>query len=225
MTVPKPAPRAQHNIEPAYRRRDIWMVCEDPEHPPIGTELWSNRPALIVSNDVSNRRSGFVQIVYMTTSSRKRSGPVHIDLGSPLADGRQSMALCEQIHTVDTSRLLRRIGQVGKTVMSEVDAAMTFALSIHADTRTNPMFRKWESHLKNTDADLAEEIAALSARTTDERVEALQRALKTVSAQRDAYKVLSESQQNIGDLLQTVEATLHDTPATEHPAAEQDDAA
>lgn len=225
MTVPKPAPRAPHALAPAYHRRDIWMVCEDPEHPPIGTELWSNRPALIVSNDVSNRRSGFVQIVYMTTSSRKRSGPVHIDLGSPLSDSRQSMALCEQIHTVDTSRLLRRIGQVGKSVMSEVDAAMMFSLSINADTRTNPMFRKWESHLKNTGADLAEEIAALSARTTDERVETLQRALLTITAQRDAYKALSESQPGIDDLLQAVETTLGSTSSHPSTPSEQDDAA
>lgn len=224
MSVPKPSPRPENSdtLTPSYCRRDIWMVAEDTEHPPVGTELWSNRPALIVSNDVSNKRSGFVQVVYMTTSSRKRSGPTHIDLGSPLKDGHQAMALCEQIHTVDTSRLMRRMGQINKTVMSEVDAAMMFALSIGSDTRTNPMFRKWESHIKNTGIDLAQEISALSAKTIDERVGALQNALLAVTTQRDAYKVLAEGQASIDGLLEVVQSTLsasHPKPHEENNAA------
>lgn len=191
-----------------YRRGDIWMVNEDPENPPVGTELWSNRPGIIVSNDVSNKRSGFVQIVYMSTSSKKRSGPVHIPVGSPLSDGREAMALCEQIHTVDVSRLRRKKGFLPRQIMNEIDSALMFSLSIGTETRTNTMFRKWESHIKEHGIDMAEEISAMSVRTTDQRVEALTRALQLIAAERDAYKTLYESAGTLPEVLDSAHALL-----------------
>lgn len=202
--------------KPTYRRGDIWFVTRDTQNPPIGTELWADRPAVIISNNVSSNRSGFVEVIYLTTSTNKRTGPTHVDLGELLGDGRQTMALCEQIHTVDVSRLRRKQGFVDRHAMRGIDAAIKFALSINHDPDDFALYRKWEAHLKTFGVDMAAEIEALSSRTTDERVEALQRALTVVTQQRDAYRALYESATQVTSLaedLQTVLLTAPTSPA------------
>lgn len=204
--TPRPVPRAPIPINrpratKTYRRGDIWFVNGDPDCPPVGTELWSNRPGVIVSNDVSSNKSGFVQIVYLTTSTRKRSGPTHVEVGSPMHDGKASMALCEQIHTVDTSRLVRKIGMVEERYMPEIDSAICFSLSIGRRDDYG-LFKKWESHIKENGIDMAAEIAALSATTTDARVEALTRAVQLIAAERDSLRSLLETNTQMPSLLE-----------------------
>lgn len=176
-----------------YRRGQIWIVHENTDNPAVGTELWSNRPAVIVSNDVNNRRSGFVEIVYLTTSTRKRSSPMHIQLGSPLQDGKQSMALCEQVHTVDVSRLHRRKGVLGHNVMAQIGEALAISLDIEGISSTNATFKKWDNHVRSYGIDIAEEIRALSATTTDARVEELTQIVKNLAAERDAWRTIAEA--------------------------------
>lgn len=192
----------------SYRRGDVWYVVEDPARPPVGTELWANRPAVIVSNNVSSNRSGFVQMIFLTTSTSKRTGPTHVPLGDVLGDGRETMALCEQIHTVDVSRLTRRKGYVPRHHMGEIDAAIMFSLSIRHSPDEFALYRKWEQHVKLHGVDMAAEIEALSARTTDERVTALTRALEAAAAQRDAYRQLYESAVDLPSLLDGIQTSF-----------------
>jgi len=184
------------------------MVLADPASPAIGNELWSNRPAVIVSNNVLNGRSGVVQIVYLSTAVRKRSGPTHVEL--PAADGKSgtTMALCEQVHTVDASRLKRKMGVIPEDSVREIDAALALSLSIGRNPNTYSAFRKWEEHIKLHGIDIAEEINALSGLTTDQRVESLTRALTLVATERDAYKSLYEALPARSDALEEVAAAL-----------------
>lgn len=181
-----PTPKLRH------RRGEIWRVAADPERPAIGTEIWSDRPAVIVSNNVINARSGFAQVVYLSSSTRKRTGPTHVQL--PAINGQaQTMALCEQVHTVDASRLRRQLGTVPVACMRELDAALTLSLSIGRDPNTHSAFRKWEQHIKLHGIDMAEEIRALSGQTTDRRVQALTLALELITVERDSYRNLFEA--------------------------------
>lgn len=198
MSTPKPHPRPRPRALPrladqntGVRRGDVWMVAADPEQAPIGNELWSNRPAIVVSNNTINANMGAHQVVYLTTSTRKRSGPTHVSV--PKHDGPgEAIALCEQVHTVDTSRLLRKLGETPTPAMHDITEALAIALTI----RHNPdarFFRKWEDHIKEHGVDMAEEIRALAGQTTDERVEALTRALRLTEVQRNAYRELYEA--------------------------------
>jgi mRNA-degrading endonuclease toxin of MazEF toxin-antitoxin module len=175
-----------------HRRAEIWMVAADPEHPAVGTEIWSDRPAVIVSNNVLNARSGFAQVVYLSTSARKRTGPTHVPVPAPDGKG-EAMALCEQIHTVDASRLRRKMGAIPDGYIRDIDAALTLSLSIGRNPDTHSTFRKWEEHIKLYGVDLAEEIRALSGQTTDQRVTALALALELVTIERDSYRNLFEA--------------------------------
>lgn len=198
-------------VEKRYQRGDIWMVAEDPLRPPVGTELWSNRPAIIVSNNVTGNHSGFVQIVYLTTSARKRSGPTHIMVPAPMTGRNQPqgevMALCEQIHTVDVSRLRKPLGTLSRNRMHEIDQAIALTLSIGRNPDSYALFKKWEKYIQVHGIDMAGEIQALAGHTIDQRVEALTRALELVSAERDSYKRLYETGQEMPaalDLIQEI---------------------
>lgn len=198
--------------EKRFQKGDIWMVIDDPAQPPIGTELWSNRPAIIVSNNVTGNHSGFVQVVYLTTSTSKRSGPTHIMVPAPLMGKNQPhdevMALCEQIHTVDVSRLRQQLGALSRNRMHEIDQALALTLSIGRNPDSYALFKKWEKYIQQFGIDMAGEIQALAGHTTDQRVEALARAFALVSSERDSYKRLYETSQQMPEALDLVQKTL-----------------
>ncbi|MGY4541191.1 mRNA-degrading endonuclease toxin of MazEF toxin-antitoxin module [Arthrobacter sp. UYNi723] len=185
------------------------MVAEDPLRPPVGTELWSNRPAIIVSNNVTGNHSGFVQIVYLTTSARKRSGPTHILVPAPMTGKNQpqaeAMALCEQIHTVDVSRLRKPLGTLSRNRMHDIDQAIALTLSIGRNPDSYALFKKWEKYIQLHGIDMAGEIQALAGHTTDQRVEALSRALALVTSERNSYKSLYETSQEMPGALDLVQ--------------------
>ena len=194
-SVPGRRPNAGKKAEPEarHRRGEIWHVLADPAAPAVGNEIWSNRPAIVVSNNVLNARSGVAQVVYISTAVRKRSGPTHVEIDAPDGRGGTAMALCEQVHTVDASRLRNKLGDISDDHMHEIDAALALSLSIGRNPNTFGAFRKWEEHVKLHGIDIAAEIIALAGQTTDDRVEALSRALTLTAIERDSYRHLFEA--------------------------------
>ncbi|WP_159453463.1 type II toxin-antitoxin system PemK/MazF family toxin [Plantibacter flavus] len=194
-----------------HRRGDIWMVNADPGNPAVGTEIWSNRPAIIVSNNVMNSSAGFALIVYLSTATRKRSGPTHVEI--PVDDGNgHTMALVEQVHTVDASRLLRHMGSVPATHMREIDAALTLSMSIGRNPDTHNAFRKWEEHIKLHGINIAKEIDALAGNTVDQRIQALSKALELTAIAADAWRDLYENSQAHPSAMHDVAQALHGSP-------------
>ena len=103
-----------------YLKGDIHYI-KSLDNTPIGTEIWSNRPAVIVSNNTTNSTSGFVNVVYLTTSFYKRICPTHITIDS---DSKKAIALCEQIHTVDNSRIGPKLGSITYHEQLKIDKAL-----------------------------------------------------------------------------------------------------
>lgn len=114
---------------PDYKRGEIYYVA--PNYSETGSEIWSGRPAVIVSNDDLNRNRNCVEVVYLTTRP-KQDSPSHVVLH---ATGRQSTALCEQISTVDKVRMTYS-GDTPcactKKELSEIDAALLYSLALNA---------------------------------------------------------------------------------------------
>lgn len=114
---------------PDYKRGEIYYVT--PDYSETGHEIWSRRPAIIVSSDELNCRRSVVEVVYLTTRPKGESPcfvPIH-------ATGRQSTALCDQISTVDKLRL--RFTPPSPRVctgkeMARVDAALLASLALDA---------------------------------------------------------------------------------------------
>ena len=79
-----------------------------------------------MSNNVANKYSPTVSIVPLTSKPRKHEFPTYVPL---FAQGLsvESLALCEQLTTIDKSQLIRRIG----TVSAPKDrAALNRALAV-----------------------------------------------------------------------------------------------
>lgn len=101
----------------AMRRGEIYWV-DIPNA--IGHELMKDRPAIIVSCDALNDNSPAVQVVYCSASPKKEL-PEHITIRST---EQISTALCENVYTVDKSRVGRFVGRCTRREMEQVDLGL-----------------------------------------------------------------------------------------------------
>lgn len=87
----------------------------------IGSEQSGIRPALIIQNDVGNKYSPTTIVVTLTTKGKKKL-PTHLYL-KPYNCGikEDSIALFEQIFTIDKKRLIRKVGQVTNDMLDEIN--------------------------------------------------------------------------------------------------------
>ena len=107
-------------------RGDIYYVNREPEKPK-GHEQRPGRPAIIVS-DFHTGGDNTCMVVYLTTNRDRRDpGNVHVKINSA---PKPSIALCNQIKTIDVKCLDRYCGHLTSREMAAVNAAMTRALSL-----------------------------------------------------------------------------------------------
>lgn len=106
-----------------------------------GTEIWPGRPAVVISNDAINRKAGFVTVVYLTTA-RKRDMPYHARVS---CDGKDATVLCEQIFSVDKSRLEFYVDTLSDGDMEAVDRAVMLSTATIGGSKQScvSLFRKW----------------------------------------------------------------------------------
>ena len=90
-----------------------------------GTEQKSDRPAVIVSNNIGNMNSSFVQVVYLTTAEKKPL-PTHCKVMCHLP----STALCEQVTAVDKDRLGGYIKSCTNDEMDAIDKCLKVSLAL-----------------------------------------------------------------------------------------------
>ena len=109
-------------------RGEIWQVALDPI---VGSEIGKTRPALIISNDRNNEFSNTITILPIT-SRTKEIYPFEVQLlkeeGNLPFD---SKIKCNQIRTVDKSRLLRSSCKVANEKLLEIEKALLIHLGIY----------------------------------------------------------------------------------------------
>ena len=97
-----------HNVVPMprydYMRGDIYMV--DLNIDSHGREQRGYRPCVIVSNNIGNKFSPIVTVIPITSS--KKDFKCHVPVVSEALD-KDSVVTCEQVKTVDKTRLKNRI--------------------------------------------------------------------------------------------------------------------
>lgn len=95
-----------------------------------GSEQAGIRPALIIQNDVGNQFSP-TTIVAAVSTSRGSTYPFQVLVASQESGlPRDSVVKCEQIQTIDQSRLGRLVGELGKQRLEEVDVALHRSLGL-----------------------------------------------------------------------------------------------
>ena len=91
-------------------RLELWLVdlpkADDNTHVQYGV-----RPAIVISNDAANENSPAVTVIPLTSNRKKGQLPTHVFISNH-GLSRSSIALCEQIHTLDKSRMIKKLGQI-----------------------------------------------------------------------------------------------------------------
>lgn len=96
-----------------------------------GSEQKGRRPGLIIQNDVGNEHSPTTIVAAITSRPRTRIYPFHVAFSasdSGLKIGGE--VLCEQVQTVDQSRLEGPDGNLTEEKMREVDQALRRSLQL-----------------------------------------------------------------------------------------------
>ncbi len=93
-------------------RFDVVLVNLDPT---IGHEIKKTRPCLVISPDEMNRYSRTVIVAPMTTKGRPYPTRIACHF-----EGKEGQVVLDQIRTVDTLRLVKKLGKVDKSVQGKV---------------------------------------------------------------------------------------------------------
>ena len=114
--------------------------------PVIGSEQGGNRPVLVIQNNVGNRHSPTIIIAPITTRVKKVHQPTHIGIPPYFGLPQNSMAMLEQIRTIDKGRLGSYIGCLDDDVMDYVDKALGISVGLHAPVEENQKLHTNEPH-------------------------------------------------------------------------------
>lgn len=105
------------------RRGEVWWVNLDPA---LGSEISKQRPAIVISNDASNKTLDRVQVIPLTSNIKR------VFVSECLVNVKQvtSKALANQIRTVSVKRLNKRIDVLSVSDMQGVENILRLQLGL-----------------------------------------------------------------------------------------------
>jgi mRNA interferase MazF len=104
-------------------RGEVWWVSFDPS---IGGEIQKQRPAVVVSNDISNKYLNRVQVVPIASKVEELyPSQAYVTVG-----GKQGKAMTDQLATVSKERMIKLIGRVTAAEMMEIEKVIHIQLSL-----------------------------------------------------------------------------------------------
>lgn len=154
-----------------FYRGEVYYVLPDGNE--VDSEQHSGRPAIIVSNNQNNKNAATVEIVYLTTRE-KRAMLTHVYISTAQLP---STAICEQIFTVDKTRLGSYSGKLTEREMKDVELAMMVSLGL-------------DNYLSKPKPVEAPAVAAVPVPVAAPSVPDTKEELEKLRVQRDTYKEL-----------------------------------
>lgn len=127
-TLPSPRQYEAYTF-PSPRRGEIWDVNWSPGR---GAEQQGVRPALIIQNDRGNASSSYPLTIVASMSRTERELPLHVRIAPSEENGLTDYTdvKCEQVMTIEKSRLLRKRGSINVEEMHRVEMALRLSLNL-----------------------------------------------------------------------------------------------
>ncbi len=128
-SLPSPRQYEPYTSNPGPRRGEIWDVNWSPGR---GAEQQGTRPALIIQNDRGNASSSYPLTIVASMSRTERELPLHVRIAPSAENGLTDYTdvKCEQVMTIEKSRLLRRRGTITPEELHRVDMALCLSLNL-----------------------------------------------------------------------------------------------
>ena len=105
------------------KRGEVWWVRFSPS---VGGEIQKKRPALILSNDASNKYLNRVQVVPLTRQVER----VYPSEAEVTLNGRPNKAMADQLTTVSKVRLTKLAGRWTSSDIRRVEHAIRVQLGL-----------------------------------------------------------------------------------------------
>jgi mRNA interferase MazF len=110
------------------KRGEIYLVNFDPT---VGAEIQKTRPAVIIQNDIANEHSRITIVAAISSKFDEQLYPTEV-LISASSSGllKDSVALLNQLRSIDRQRLIRRLGRVSDETIQAINQAIQISLGL-----------------------------------------------------------------------------------------------
>ena len=104
-------------------RGEVWWVEFDPA---VGSEIRKTRPAVIISNDVSNRHLARVQVIPLSSQVER----IYPSETVVTLSGQTSKVMADQIMTADKRRIKQIMGTLSQADLQTVQRVVKLQLGL-----------------------------------------------------------------------------------------------
>lgn len=105
------------------QRGEIWWVNFDPS---VGQEVKKKRPAIIISNNTSNKYLKRYQVIPLST----QVGKIYPSEAIVRLAGKKSKAMADQLTTVSELRFINKAGTITQDELVEVEQIVKLQLGL-----------------------------------------------------------------------------------------------